>query len=347
MQELPGGSMLMVPLSEKEIQPFLGGKLSLAVINGPSLCVVSGEKEAVEELKGQLSHKKIDCRYLHTSHAFHSEMMEPIVNEFTEKVRQVGLKPPQIPFVSNVTGTWITPEEATSPSYWAKHLRHTVRFSDCLRELMKEPRRVFLEIGPGLTFSVLLNQQPNKTKEQIVLSSIRHPKDPKSDLAFILTTLGQIWLAGTEIDWAGFYAEESRYRLPLPTYPFERKRHWIDAGKQVFAVHSAMPTFSHELDEVSCSETMPPEQQKGSVYDRVSEDDMEQIIVNVWQEILGIDEISIHDNFFELGGNSLTALRMLSQLETVLGKKLPLSLFKAPTVKQLVNFISKEEGILR
>ncbi len=343
MQQLPGGSMLVVPLSEKEVQPFLGKKLSLAVINGPSLCVVSGEKEPVEDLKGQLAAKKIACRYLQTSHAFHSEMMEPILQAFAEKVKQVAPKPPEIPFVSNVTGTWIKPEEATDPGYWARHLRRTVRFSDCLQVLLKEPNRVFLEVGPGHTFTVLINQQPGKTKDHIVLSSIRHIKDTKSDLAFILNSLGQIWLAGPQIDWPGFNGNESRHRLPLPTYPFERKRYWIEAGKQTSAVHFNALILSEESDKALCSEIMHIEENKIEANNVASRGDIEQIIINIWQELLGIDQVRVHDNFFELGGNSLTALRMISRIEDVFGIKLPLSIFKSPTVEQLVIFIFEKD----
>ena len=236
IQELPRGSMLAVLLSEEEIQPFLDENLSLAAINGPSICTVSGEKEAIENLEEQLSKKNVGCRHLRTSHAFHSNMVEPILDTFAEQVKQVRLNPPQIPFVSNVTGTWITPDEAMNPSYWARHLRQTVRFSDCVQELLKEPNRVLLEVGPGQTLSTLARQHSNRPKEQIVLSSIRHPKEQRSDIAFILTTLGKLWLAGIEVDWSGFYKHEQRHRLALPTYPFERQRYWIEPAKQTVPV---------------------------------------------------------------------------------------------------------------
>ena len=235
IQELPGGSMLAVPLSEKEIQPFLGKNLSLAAINSPSICTVSGDKEAIKDLEQQLSKQNAGCRHLHTSHAFHSKMVEPILDIFTEQVKQVRLNPPQIRFVSNVTGTWITPDEAMNPGYWAKHVRQTVRFSECVQELLKEPNRVLLEVGPGQTLSTLARQHSKRPKEQIVLSSIRHPKEQKSDIAFILNTLGKLWLTGVQPDWSGFYKDERRHRLPLPTYPFERQRYWIDSQKPLQA----------------------------------------------------------------------------------------------------------------
>lgn len=231
MQQLPAGAMLAVPLPEQEVQPLLGKTLSLAAINGSSLCVVSGEADAINVLQHQLAAQGVECRLLHTSHAFHSAMMEPILEPFTELVKNISLQPPQRPYISNVTGTWITAAEATDPRYWARHLRQTVRFADGLQELLKEPAQILLEVGPGRTLSTLARRHPDKAPEQIVLSSLRHPQESQSDVAFLLQTLGQLWLAGVQVDWSGFYTHERRLRLPLPTYPFERQRYWIERQK--------------------------------------------------------------------------------------------------------------------
>jgi acyl transferase domain-containing protein len=223
--------MLAVPLPEKEVQPLLGQTLSLAAINGLSSCVVSGQTEAVEALQNQLASQGVECRLLHTSHAFHSQMMEPILEPFTERVKQVTLKPPQIPYLSNVTGTWITAEQATDSTYWRQHLRQTVRFAEGLQELLKEPTQILLEVGPGKTLSTLARRHPDKQAEQVVLSSVRHPQELGSDVAFLLNAVGELWLAGVKVDWSGFYTHEQRHRLPLPTYPFERQRYWIEPPK--------------------------------------------------------------------------------------------------------------------
>ena len=318
MQELPGGSMLAVPLSEKEIQPYLGKQLSLAVINGPSLCVVSGEKEVVEDLKEQLAVKKIASRYLQTSHAFHSDMMDPILQAFTEKVKQAAPRPPQIPFVSNVTGTWITLEEATDPGYWARHLRRTVRFSDCLQVLLKEPNRVLLEVGPGQTFTMLVNQQPNRTKEHIVLSSTRHPKDKSSDTAYILNTLGKMWLAGLPIDWSDFYADERRHRLTLPTYSFERKRYWIEPVSRSGAEltrHVASSELEKEKDVADLS----------TIDTRMSEINSSVLrLKRSLEEASGSDltDVSESTTFLEMGFDSL----FLTQWTLTLNKKYGVSI---------------------
>ncbi|NEP59950.1 MAG: acyltransferase domain-containing protein [Symploca sp. SIO2G7] len=248
MQQLPSGSMLAVPRPETQVQPLLSQELSIAAINGISSCVVSGEKEAVESLEKQLAAQGVECRRLHTSHAFHSPMMEPILESFQERVQQVTLKVPQISYISNVTGTWITPKEATSPSYWATHLRQTVQLASGLQELLKEPARVLLEIGPGRTLTTLAKRHPDKKSEQVVLSSVRHPKEAGSDVEFLLKALGQLWLAGVEVDWSGFYAHEKRHRLPLPTYSFERQRYWIEPANLKEATRPKKKETSKQSD---------------------------------------------------------------------------------------------------
>ncbi|MBD6618567.1 acyltransferase domain-containing protein [Komarekiella sp. 'clone 1'] len=226
MQQVEPGSMLSVSLSAKEIQPLLGSELSLAASNAPSLCVVSGATHAIEVLQNRLTEQGVDCRRLHTSHAFHSQMMEPILEPFVRHLKEVDLKSPQIPFVSNVTGTWITSEQATSPNYWARHLRQPVLFNEGIAELQQP--RILLEVGPGRTLTTLAKRQ--LASQAIVLTSLRHPQEQISDVAFLLNTLSRLWLSGLQINWAGFYAKEQRRHIPLPTYPFERQRYWIEAN---------------------------------------------------------------------------------------------------------------------
>ncbi|WP_442948999.1 type I polyketide synthase [Nostoc sp.] len=227
MQQLPTGGMLAVPLMEEEIEHLLNDELSLAGSNAPSLSVVAGSIKAIDDLQNRLIDQGVDCRRLHTSHAFHSWMMEPIIEPFRAQVEKINLKAPQIPFVSNVTGTWITQQEATNPSYWAQHLRQKVRFGEGISKLL-QPKQILLEVGPGRTLSTFARQHIEPDTQQVVLSSLRHPNDQQSDLAFLLNTLGQLWLIGLQVNWSGFYAHERRHRLSLPTYPFERQRYWIE-----------------------------------------------------------------------------------------------------------------------
>ncbi|MBW4477602.1 MAG: KR domain-containing protein [Tolypothrix brevis GSE-NOS-MK-07-07A] len=228
IQKLPGGAMLAVPLSQAEISPLLNHKLSLSAVNGQSMCVVAGETKAVETLEQQLIERGLACRRLETSHAFHSHMMEGTTSDLRELVKTFNLQAPKIPYVSNVTGTWITAAEATNPDYWVKHLCQAVLFAPGIQELWKQQHPILLEVGPGQTLGSFALQciENNPTVNQIVLPSLRYSYDRQSDLAFLLKTLGRLWLAGLEIDWSGFYAREHRHRVPLPTYPFERQRYW-------------------------------------------------------------------------------------------------------------------------
>ncbi|MTJ51847.1 SDR family oxidoreductase [Anabaena sp. UHCC 0253] len=227
MQQLPPGTMLSVPLSANQIKSLLDQELSIAAINEPSRCVVSGTTAAIEKLETQLTAKGVECRRLHTSHAFHSQMMAAILDPFTRLFTQVTLNPPKIPYVSNLTGTWITTEQATDPNYYSQHLRQTVLFAQGLENFFLEPEQILLEVGPGRVLSSFAKKHPRKPVSQQVFTSIRHPQENQSDVGFLLTTLGNLWLAGVNIDWSNFYSQEERYRVPLPTYPFERQRYWI------------------------------------------------------------------------------------------------------------------------
>jgi acyl transferase domain-containing protein len=231
MQDLPGGTMLAVGISEDQVQDYLDSELSLAAVNAPSMCVLSGSAERILKAEEELQNKGVVCRRLHTSHAFHSFMMEPILETFMECFRNIRLKQPEIPYISNLTGTWITSEEVSNPEYWARHLRSTVRFAQGVGELLKEKGTVLVEVGPGRTLSTLVRQQMDKNMSQVVINTVRHVDDKDTDTAFLTSALGKLWLAGVQIDWTGFYKGESRQRISLPTYPFEGESYWIGPKK--------------------------------------------------------------------------------------------------------------------
>ncbi|HSK80544.1 MAG TPA: SDR family NAD(P)-dependent oxidoreductase, partial [Thermoanaerobaculia bacterium] len=226
MGAMAPGAMLSVPLPEAEVLPLLPPGLSVAAVNTPARTVVAGPEPAVEELARALDAQGVKHRRLHTSHAFHSELMEPAVEPFLAALKRVRFHAPQIPFVSNVTGTWIKAEEATDPEYWARHLRGTVRFADGIATLLTEPGRALLEIGPGNSLATLARE----AGAPIALASLPHPSDRRPEVPFLLATLGRLWTAGIEVGWSAFHAGETRRRIPLPTYPFERRRYWIEGA---------------------------------------------------------------------------------------------------------------------
>ena len=228
--QLPAGAMLAVPLSEDDVQPLLNGQLSLSAVNGAAQCVVAGDPGAIDRLQTQLIEQGLACRRLQSSHAFHSHMMKAIAPEFRALVEGFELQPPSIPYLSNLTGTWINPEQVTSPDYWVHHLCQPVQFAAQVQALWQDRQPILLEIGAGQTLSSLAFQclDTPTTAEKIALSSLRHAYESQSDTAFILDTVAQLWLAGVDIDWSAFAAQETCHRIPLPTYPFQRQRYWVD-----------------------------------------------------------------------------------------------------------------------
>ncbi|MEM9161536.1 MAG: beta-ketoacyl synthase N-terminal-like domain-containing protein, partial [Cyanobacteria bacterium P01_F01_bin.4] len=230
MQQRPGGYMLSVGISSETLQPWINDEITLAASNGPQLCVVSGGEAEIATLQTQLEENSVSCRRLHTSHAFHSPLMEPMRAPFVEAVSQVKLHPPTLPFISNVTGTWITPEEATNPAYWGQQARQTVRFSEGVTELLQLADPVLLEVGPGRTLTTLTRQHLAAAAPSSTIHSLPHPKaatEEDADIKQLLTAAGQLWSTGISIDWQVFQTEHRR-RIPLPTYPFERQRYWVD-----------------------------------------------------------------------------------------------------------------------
>jgi phthiocerol/phenolphthiocerol synthesis type-I polyketide synthase E len=255
MQELPPGAMLSVPLPEEELRPRLGGSLALAAVNGPGRSVVSGEEGAVAALEAELAAAGVAVRRLRTSHAFHSPMVEPAVAAFAERVRAVRRQAPELPFVSNLTGTWITAEQAADPAYWARHLRETVRFGDGLRTLAADGKTVFLETGPGQTLSAFARQSGKE-----VVASLPHPKDAGSAAGHLMGAVGRLWLAGAAIDWRAFHAGERRRKVDLPTYPFERKRYWVDGVASGAVRPAARRELADWFQVPAWKPSLPPEE---------------------------------------------------------------------------------------
>jgi amino acid adenylation domain-containing protein len=237
IQALPGGAMLTVPLSEEEARATAPG-LEVAATSSPDLTVLSGPVDAVAAVEAELGARGLHCRRLHTSHAFHSALIDPALEAFGERVARVTLRPPSIPFVSNVTGTWIEPAEAASPGYWVRHLRSAVRFSEGVATLLQEPDRLLLEVGPGTTLATLARRHPGRSSRQVVLSSLPHPQESAPADESLLAAAGRLWLAGFPVDWQALH--EGRWRVPLPTYPFERQRFWVEARPRE-AVPAASP----------------------------------------------------------------------------------------------------------
>jgi phthiocerol/phenolphthiocerol synthesis type-I polyketide synthase E len=341
MQAAVPGSMLAVSLSADEINSLIPNDLSLALINSSSLCVVAGTHEAIAAFEQQLQAQMISCQILHTSHAFHSAMMQDVVSPFVTRISQIQLNPPQIPYLSNVTGDWITASQATDPNYWANHLRQTVQFADSLEKLLADPQQILLEVGPSRSLSSFARQHQAKKPEQLILTSLPHPQENQPDAGFLITTLGRLWLAGLSIDDKAFYLGRKLHRIELPTYPFERQRYWIDAPK---------PGQSNvTMPQGSLSRLSAFDQTIGEVDLKTTENEVElipltakqQALASIWIEVLGVKQVKLHDNFFELGGSSLMASVMVARINECLGVELSVSEFlNAPTIAELATIIN-------
>ena len=346
VQAQPGGTMLAIRLPESEVLPLLNSQLAIAAINSPNLCVVSGPYDAISELEKELASKKIAARRLNTSHAFHSPMMEPVLAPFTELLRKVKFGEPRIPYVSNVTAKWISPLEAKSPDYWAGHVRQTVRFADGVAELMKDSKYILLEVGPGQTLSTLARQHPSKNAEQTVLASL--PLAGDQEPHGLLDALGKLWMTGVTIDWPAFYADEHRHRVALPTYPFERKRHWPESPIAVRTT-TATQMSAPAANEIQIQTSIAPQPMQTTIESPQAPSEVEpetprkeRLLVasrKLMEELSGYDlsEVDPAASLLELGLDSL----LLTQAAQVFHKKFGVSI----SFRQLMEELSSLQAI--
>ncbi|MCP3138286.1 type I polyketide synthase [Pyxidicoccus xibeiensis] len=361
LASLPAGAMLAVPLPESELTPLLQDGLSLAAVNGPAQCTVSGAVADIEALQAQLTVRGVESRLLRIPGAGHSHLVEPSLAAFTACVQRVERRPPQLPWVSDLTGAVVSAEQAVDPAYWAAHLRHTVRFGDALGTLLAGPTSIFLEVGPGRTLATLARQHPG-AGTHLAVATLPHPADDTSDLVSALTAAGRLWTAGVSLSWQGLHAGAPRRRVPLPTYPFERQRYLVEAsaageGRLPGAPRNDTASVSpaerqrYLVEAPDAGEgrlpgaprndtaTVPPSAAPGLP---ASEDETVHRIATAFAEVLGLPRVGLHDNFFELGGDSLMAAQLIVRLRPHIATPLRVkAIFRAPTVARLARHIAE------
>jgi len=246
----PPGAMLAASLPETALRERFAQQLDIAAINGPSSCVLAGPSEAIDEARVLLEREGEAVQVLQTSHAFHSRLVDAAVEPIRLVLQRMRLNAPQIPCISNVSGRWLMADEATSPAYWASHLRAPVRFADGLALLLRETRARLLEVGPGTTLTNLARQHGARSAHRPVLSSCRHSQDGGDDYDFLMQTLGRLWISGSSVDWQAVAGPQPRRRVSLPSYPFERQRYWIDApGADTAAAGPAAPSARLPIED--------------------------------------------------------------------------------------------------
>jgi amino acid adenylation domain-containing protein len=333
MQGLPGGSMLSVRAAEEDVMNRLPAGCSIAANNGPQLCVASGPHEAIAKLQAELEKDCITCKLLVTSHAFHSPMMEAIMEPYRKVVEGVKLSAPRIPIVSTVTAEWLKDDEATSPKYWSDHLRATVRFAQAVKFAWQDADRVMLEVGPRTTATTLARQQSTDNKKQAAVPSLGDSAGNGNELTQLLKAVGGLWQSGVLIDWSKFYEAETRHRISLPTYAFERIRHWVDPVAMVADGGRAIASTTIEA----------PVPNSGDANLSPKESLIAQI-KHLLEESSGLElaEASAEETFLEMGLDSL----FLTQVATSLSKKFGVKISFRQLNEELPNLDKLADHIL-
>jgi amino acid adenylation domain-containing protein len=350
MQELPAGAMLAVPLPEEEVRALLPERLSLAAVNSAAHCVVSGDTASVAELEGALAGRGVAARRLHTSHAFHSASMDPILDAFADEVRRARPGAPSIPFLSNVTGDWITAEQAADPAYWVRHLRETVRFADGVGRLLEDAGRVLLEVGPGDTLGTFTRRHGLGDGGRLVVSSL--PRAGREDAAdrSVLEAAGSLWTAGVEVDWSRLRGGGTRRRVPLPTYPFERTEYRLPAGTAPISLvapspaaparavpPAPAPSRPHPLAGTPpAAGPVPPGRPTRTA----------AAVAAVFAKLLGVEPEALDPDrsFLELGADSLLLMQASRTIESDFGVRVPFRklLEGLSTVRELAAHVERE-----
>lgn len=314
ISELPSGGMLSVriPVSDVALPP----ELSVAAVNSENSFVASGPHEAIASFQALLDSKGILNKKLSTSHAFHSGMMEPVLEKFSEVVESITLNRPKVPVVSTVTGQFLSDQEALSPAYWTNHLRETVQFSLAVKTIMELSNPIFLEMGPGNVCTTLVYQQGTKTPFSAV-AVLDNKKNPDA-LRSVLQALGRSWQLGLSPDWRALYTQSSR-KIDLPTYSYHKKRYWSEINQPVY-IQSENKTDMRK-------------------------DTLSEKIKQVLENASGIemDGVNPHQNFLELGLDSLLLTQVAISLKNEF--KLPITFRKLheefPTLHALTDYIDQ------
>ncbi|TCO54263.1 type I polyketide synthase [Actinocrispum wychmicini] len=315
------GAMVAIPLPEAEVTPLLTGDLTVAVVNSPNQCVVAGAAEPIARLQARLDEMAVDTRRLQVPVPAHSPYVTPIVGRFEEIVRAVPRRTPTLPVLSELTGKVLSHNEITDPAYWSGHLRRTVRFTDALDTVFGRPDTAVFEVGPGQALTTVLRRHPHRPDGTLALPTMPHPRDVTPEPAVLLSAIGRFWAAGGTVDWAAPHRERAPRRIPLPTYPFQRRRFRVDR------------------EEGPLPETTPakPVPATGTRFDATQER-----VAEVFRLVLGVAQVDLTDSFFALGGDSITASQLVRAVQHSFDLPVRLrGVFQYPTVAGLARHIDE------
>ncbi|KUM25194.1 hypothetical protein AU467_04210 [Mesorhizobium loti] len=347
---VPAGGIVAVSLSPEELQPYWNERLSLAAINGPRQCVVSGAASEIEAFHERLQAKSIASKRIRGSHAVHSSLLDPILSEFRIYAGQVELHAEQVPFMSTVLGDWLEADVPPDASYWVRNLRETVQFHKAIDRLMQSGHELFIEMGPGAALTGHSKRFKSKInpRSPLAFSALPGGDHEQGDRLRLLQTLGKLWTCGVRIDWSGLHNHKPPLRTPLPPYPFDRKRYWLDAvatSGQVQHSNLNRPDIgAASVDHPTGSEWV----RSPIVVEASAEAALDRQIAAVYRDILGLDDVALTDSFFDLGGDSLSALSVIDRIEQLTEERLAVSLLlEHQTPRGLAIALSNTRGSAR
>lgn len=330
MQQQAPGVMLAVLQDPHLVQAALPENVWLALKNTTHNCVVGGPPYAIAEFEKICAENEWMTVRVKTSHAFHTPMMDAAAREFYSKLSSYTLKEPQIPIVSNLTGSWVQPQEMSTHAYWVNHMIEPVHFSECLTELFKIEKGIFVEIGPGHVLCSFAKQHADKVDTQDVVNLMRHPHDTVHDETYLYQTIGQLWTLGAHIDWRVIKGDMERYRVSLPTYVFDEEFFPIDTK------------FGMQLQPKQAANTsrMPDVVAHANVAAASDQNKNLEVVVQAYKTVLGLKQVAYQDDFFALGGDSLKAIAVAGLVYQVLRVKVDVKdLFKYPTPSALADHL--------
>ena len=339
--ELEEGGMLSIGMTPEELSPYLTKEIDYAAINKPNQVVVSGSVSAIDKLKAKLTADEIHATRPKIKVAAHSQMIDPILPAFEKHLKTVAFGELTIPVISNVCGHWMKSSEAAQPEYWLSHLRQTVKFSDGIRQVLSMENTILLEVGPGQTLSTFARQHPDRNLETPIFASLKHPKETINDQAFLLKNIGRLWLSGLTINWKSFNQYYPLSRISLPTYPFAKQRHWIEAKQ----LPGTQETLSYENQNI----VKPPmthfiNQKNEPQMER--KDLLSEKIKNIFHDLSGIptQQMDVYASFLELGFDSLFLTQATSKIKKEFKIKLSFrQLFEeAPNIDALTKYVDNK-----
>ncbi|MFC3320520.1 amino acid adenylation domain-containing protein [Mesorhizobium cantuariense] len=344
---VPAGGIVAVSLSPEELQPYWNERLSLAAINGPRQCVVSGPASEIAAFCEQLQTMSIASKRVQASHAVHSSLLDPILSEFRSHAEQVELHAPQIPFMSTVLGDCLEADVPLDGNYWVRNLRETVQFHRAFDRLVQSGHELFIEMGPGAALTTHSRRLMSRSDSRSLGAFAALPGGDlgQGDRVRLLQMLGKLWTRGIRIDWSGLHDHQRPYRTPLPPYPFDRKRYWLNAVETKEQGQNAGLNRPDTAATSADALTRNEEPRSSIVVETAGEAALDRQIAAVYRDILGLDDVALTDSFFDLGGDSLSALSVINRIEQLTGERLAVSrLLEHQTPRGLAIALSKTHG---